>query len=100
MSVTTADVAAWGAFELPVTPLLEQLERTLAAAVERLETHYYYDDPMTSTQELAVIMQTARWWKRRQTPEGRSAFGGDIAVSITEFDPDVHAMLTPRPGIA
>lgn len=98
--LTTADVAAWGAFEEPTGPVLVQLERTLAAAVERLEAHYYYDDPMTATQELAVLMQTARWWKRRQTPEGRSAFGGDIAVSITEFDPDVHAMLTPREGLA
>ena len=101
MTVSAADVAPWGKFKLPdVAAELSMLERAVAATLEYLGSHYYVSDPMTDTEELAAIMQCARWWARRNTPEGRSAFGGDIAVTITQMDPDVHAMLTPRSGLA
>lgn len=100
MAVTPADVAVWGRFKAPAGDELALLQRVIDASAEVLERDYVITIPPTATEELAVIMQSARYWKRRDTPEGRSAFGGDIAVTITSFDPDIDAMLTPQIGFA
>lgn len=101
MAVTSASVAAWGRFDVPADAELDLLDTLVDAALEHL-ARYYALDPLalTATQTIAVTMQVARWWKRRDTPEGRDAFGGDIAVSISAFDADVDAMLQPRPAVA
>lgn len=102
--VTAASVAAWGRFALPTGDELALLELVTEAAELHLRTYYVMEDldtfVLTATEELAVTMQAARLWKRRDTPEGRSAFGGDIAVTITSMDPDIDAMLTPAIGFA
>lgn len=103
MAVTVEQVAAWGNFKAPTdASLLALLESTTQASIDHLAAFYYITDvdDLTPVQLTAVLMQTARLWKRRETPEGRSAFGGDVAVTITAFDPDIHALLRPRPAIA
>ena len=104
MSVPTvlpADVAAWGRFPVPVEPLeLDLLATTISASLEQLGRDFHLDDPLTSGQRTAVIMQAARIWARRNTPEGRASFGGDIAVSVVSFDAGVYELLQPRFGIA
>ena len=100
MAVVAADVAAWGRFTLPTGAELTVLDATVAAATTRLTRDYYIDTPTTSEQDLAILLLSARLWKRRDTPEGRDAFGGDIAVSISAEDVDVVALLMPRSRIA
>lgn len=102
MAVTPAAVAAWGRFKLPAGDELALLETVISSAAEVLERDYVIVDPeaLLASEELAIVMQCARYWKRRDTPEGRAAFGGDIAVTITSFDPDIDAMLTPQIGFA
>jgi len=101
MTVTANDVATWGRFPVPVDDTeLDLLTVTVAAATEQLARNFYIDEPMTDAQKTAVTMQAARIWARRNTPEGRSSFGGDIAVSVVAFDAGVYELLEPRPGIA
>lgn len=101
MTVSAATVAAWGRFDVPAPgPELDLLGTLVAAGLEHLGRYYRIDDPITATQSIAVNLQVARWWARRDTPEGRAAFGGDVAVTVTSFDADVDAMLQPKPGIA
>lgn len=100
-SVSAGDVATWGRFPVPVDTLeLELLDNTIAAAREQLGRDFHLSDPLTATQTTAVVMQSARMWARRNTPEGRASFGGDIAVSVVAFDSDVYKLLEPRIGIA
>ena len=100
MAVTAADVAAWGRFAVPTGTELSILEQTISAATARLSRDYYLDDPTTDDQDLAIILVSARLWKRRDTPEGRDAFGGEVAVSISSEDADAVALLMPRSGLA
>ena len=100
-AVLPADVASWGRFPVPVELTeLELLTTTIAASVEQLGRDFYLDDPLTAGQRTAVVMQAARIWARRNTPEGRGSFGGDIAVSVVSFDAGVFELLLPRFGIA
>jgi hypothetical protein len=103
-TVTAASVATWARFTAPPAESdeLELLELVIDAALEHLDRDYVIADTadLTATEALAVTMQVARLWKRRDTPEGRAAFGGEVAVLVTRFDDDVHAMLVPKVGIA
>ena len=100
MTVTAASVATWGRFTLPEGDELAILQQVIAAAISRLSRDYYIDDPATDDQEIAITLICARLWKRRDTPEGRDAFGGEIAVSISADDADAVALLVPRSGFA
>lgn len=100
MTVTAETVAAWARFKVPVGPELTVLTTTISAVVARLRRDYYLDVVLTPEQEVAVILVTARLWARRNTPEGRGAFGGEIAVNIAPDDVDAVAQLIPRAGFA
>ena len=100
MAVDAAAVATWGRFAVPTGTELTLLNSTIAAATAKLSRDYYLDTPTTADQDLAITLVTARLWNRRDTPEGRDAFGGDIAVAITAADLDVDALLMPRAGMA
>lgn len=96
MNVTAATVASWGKFNLPTGAELDLLEGVVAAVAEHVGTHYYVADPPTADQTLAMIMASARLWKRRSTPEGVQQFGDAIAVRISSIDPDVEKLLVRR----
>lgn len=101
MTVTAASVATWGRFKVPTdVEEVALLDLVVAGALSRIGRDYYLDSPLTADQELAVCLVAARLWKRRDTPEGRDAFGGEIAVSISADDADAVALLVPRPGFA
>lgn len=100
MTVTAASVAAWGRFETPTGTELDLLEQVIAATTARLSREYFISSPPTDDDELAIKLVAVRLWARRNTPEGRNAFGGDIAVTITADDADAVALLMPRPGFA
>jgi hypothetical protein len=101
MTVTAATVALWSKFPLPdPEDELALLELIIAAVTEHVEDHYVVADPMTDSQELAVMMQSARMWRRRDTPEGVIAFDELGAVRVTRLDPDVERMLTAQVNFA
>tara|TARA_R110000772_G_scaffold11331_1_gene35561 strand:+ start:212 stop:514 length:303 start_codon:yes stop_codon:yes gene_type:complete len=100
MAVTAADVATWGRFGIPTGTELTLLDRVILAATSRLGRDYYLDDPTTPDQDMAIILVSVRLWARRNSPEGRDAFGGDFAVSISPDDADAVALLMPRNGLA
>lgn len=100
MAVTAADVAAWGRFSVPTGVELTLLDRVILAATSRLGRDYYIDDPTTDDQDMAIILVSVRLWARRNSPEGRDAFGGDFAVSISPDDADAVSLLMPRSGLA
>lgn len=96
MAVTAATVATWGKFPTPTGEELELLERVVAAVTEHVTGGYEVSDPLTDTEELAVIMQCSRLWRRRDTPEGVAAFAEVAAIRLARLDPDVATMLVPR----
>lgn len=96
MAVTAATVASWGKFPAPTGAELELLERVVAAVTEHVEGGYEVSDPLTESEELAIIMQCSRLWRRRDTPEGVAAFADVAAIRLGRLDPDVANMLVPR----
>jgi hypothetical protein len=100
MTVTSSDVAAWGKLPVPTGENLVLLDRVLAAVVEHISTRYQVADPLTDTQEMAVILQASRLWRRRDTPEGVIAFDELGTVRVSALDSDVREMLTPQWGFA
>jgi len=96
MTVTAATVATWSKFPTPLGDDLTLLELVVAAVTAHIEDNYTVNDPLTEPQELAVIMQAARVWRRRDTPEGVIAFDELGAVRVSRLDPDVAEMLRPR----
>lgn len=102
MTVTAAAVAGWGKFPqvLADEDAVVLLDLVVAAVTAHIIKNYQVSDPMTDTDELAVIMQCSRIWRRRDTPEGVIAFDELGAVRVSRLDPDVAEMLTPRFGFA
>lgn len=100
MAVTAADVAHWA--KLPSVPSgteLDLLERTLAAVIVHITERYAVPDLVEdwdAAQEQALMMQTARIWRRRSTPEGLAAFGDSGVMRVFGLDADVEKLLTPR----
>lgn len=96
MAVTAATVQKWGKLNngAPFTgDDLTLMELVVAAVTGHVEKHFIVSDPMTDSQELAITMQCARLWRRRDTPEGVLAFGDLGAVRVSRLDPDVEEML-------
>lgn len=100
MAITTADVANWAGESVPTGDSLALLERCLAAVSEHVDTYYVTDDPLTDSQEQAVLMQSARLWRRRQSPDGVAAFGEFGPIRVSTLDPDVIGLLMPVWGFA
>lgn len=97
MAVTVDDVVEWGKLPDPGSeePLLQKV---LDAVVAHVTAHYVVDeDPAnwTDDQDVAVLMQTVRLWKRRDTPEGLLEFEELGAVRVSSIDGDVERLLAP-----
>lgn len=101
LSTTAAAVAAWGRFSVPTdTDELAALTRVAAAVDEYLSREYLIDDPPTDAQQQAAVMQAARLWRRRDTPEGVATFDEFGAIRVASTDPDVRALLVRRINLA
>jgi hypothetical protein len=98
---TVDDVAAWAGISqrsATVDALLGQcLDATVAAVGDRLGPWEVITD-WSPTVYQAVVMQSARLYKRRSSPEGVAGFGDLGIVRVTTFDPDIEAMLNPSLG--
>jgi hypothetical protein len=55
-----------------------------------------YDEVVPANLREATLLQTARTFRRRLSPEGVAGFGDFGAVRVTRVDPDVEAMITPN----
>ena len=56
---------------------------------------YYYDEVVPDNVREATLLQTARQFRRRLSPEGVAGFGEFGAVRVSRLDPDVEALITP-----
>lgn len=102
-SVTVADVALWGKFGAPDPGSDEDvlLQRVVDAVAGHIVDNYQVDDDAwTDAQELAHLLQCARLWRRRDTPNGIAAFADVGALRIDSLDRDVSMLLTPQWGFA
>lgn len=96
--ITVVDVADWSNFAVPGagSAELSLLERTFAGVVEHITYRYVVDDPLTDSQEQAVIMQTAALWRRRNSLDGVASFGEFGPIRVSALDPHVQLMLVER----
>lgn len=104
VTVTPAEVAAWANIEnIDDSARSALMQNVIDAAVGIIDaiSLEWPDDPATehpgrtAATELAVKMQSARWWARRDSPQGVAGFGVDYAVRVSRVDPDVEALIRP-----
>jgi hypothetical protein len=101
MTVTADNVTDWitsssgttVALSADDTALLEQV--VSAVTVHVAHTYTYAGDTMPDDYTQAIVMQSARLWERRNTPNGVAGFGEFGAVRVSRLDPDVAALLGP-----
>ena len=73
----------------------ELLANMLAAATDWVADRVYPEEMTTSdTVANAILLQSSRWYKRRQSPEGVAGFASEgFVVRVGRFDPDIIASL-------
>lgn len=92
LKLTTAPVA--GSAEAGI------LDEVLEAALEDVEEQLRADaisadaDEYPSKIRVAVLMQAARWYKRRSSPEGVAAFGDFGPIRVMGLDADVEQLIS------
>lgn len=70
------------------------LAQALQTAGEHVRSRCYPESWNTSEVQHAVLMLANRLYKRRQSPDGTSGFGGDgLVVRVIANDPDIRALL-------
>lgn len=94
MTVTAEDAAEWAKV---VDDDRELFDRVFAAVVGRITSVYALPaaptDEQTADWDMAILLASARLWKRRLTPEGLidTPLGG--VIRIGGFDRDEQALL-------
>lgn len=96
-AVTVDDVAA----QLALTHRTPTIDAILADCLDATATLFtrrlgVWVDPVWPPDiEQAVTLQTARLYKRRNSPEGVTGFGDLGVVRISALDPDIDQLLGP-----
>lgn len=93
MTITVADIKAWGKITTSSDDAL--IQAVLDAVVDHVETLHDLPSSYSPAARQAVIMQCARLWKRRDTPEGVLNFQDSGVIRIGNLDNDVQTMLAP-----
>lgn len=93
MSITVDDCKNWAKITGDDNDALVGV--VLAAVVDHLATKYDVPAEYPDAVALAVRIQVARWWKRRDAPGGTVEVGPDGAVVRVGFDPDLTDILGP-----
>ena len=52
-------------------------------------------EPIEDDARLAALLMAARWYSRRNSPDGLVGFGDSGGTSIRNLDPDVRDLLKP-----
>jgi hypothetical protein len=89
--VQAAEVKLW--IDVDVSDTI--VDQVIAAVETSLAATHDIPDPATADVRLAVTMQVARLLQRRRTPEGIMQFGGEVAIRVNRFDPDIDRLLAP-----
>lgn len=92
---TAAEVFNWLAVSAPHADDLAQMDLVLAAVEAHVAQGHTRPITAAPDYELAVVMQSARVYKRRNSPEGVVSFGEDGAIRVSSIDRDVAALLAP-----
>lgn len=94
-AVTVDDVANWLGITVrgPVVDgvLSSVLNAVVANVGPRLGS--WVPDPWPADVDEAIVMQSARIYKRRNSPEGVAGFGDLGVVRVVALDPDVESMI-------
>lgn len=95
--ISVEDVVAWTpGMSMPEGDELALLERVLAAVLEGVALECTLPDEGSPSIDQAIIMQTARLWRRRDSVDGVAAFNNDFGpIRVNRFDSDVQALLAP-----
>lgn len=96
-AITIDDVAAWLGITTRNAAIDSMMQRCLDAVVSNVADRIgsWVPEPWPSNVETAVLMQSARVYKRRSSPEGVAGFGDLGVVRVTLLDPDVVDLLGP-----
>lgn len=100
-TVTPEDVVAWADIDRELSDAEQALLQLVIDASTAFVTAYCVpldeDDPdltQDGVMRLAIIMQSLRLFKRRETPEGITAvFDGVAAMRVSAFDPDITKLI-------
>lgn len=92
---TVDTVACWAQLDLDDGDRTVMLN-VIDAVIEHVAHAYDVDedDPPLDVRQ-AVTMQSARIYKRRETPTGLAGFGEGFVARVTKLDPDVARLLEP-----
>ncbi len=95
MAFDRNDVEAW--LNQPADSLdPEILDRLIAAVADHAGDHYDVNAVSADRWDQALIMQTARLWQRKYSPDGLAGSGSDdlVPIRIPSFDVDVQRLLS------
>lgn len=96
-AVTATDVVEWGSLDtggVGGTPLVQRVVDAVTLFIKGRYELLDADEALWGADaQLAVIMQAARLYKRRRSPEGVAGFGEMGVVRISRIDPDVAELL-------
>ena len=95
MAFTAGDVEKW--LGVTVGSLdAGTLTRIIAAVTDHAEQHYTEADVAADRWDQALIMQSARLYQRKRSPDGLAAGNDDTGpVRVLAFDADVQRLLSP-----
>lgn len=91
---TPAELGAW--LKIPadtITAKTAELTLCLEAAIDDLTERCNLPAAWNRKVKLACLMQAARYWKRKDSPEGVAGFGDLGPIRVMSFDPDVERMV-------
>lgn len=68
---------------------------TIEAVCELAADRFGFDvaDDIPKVVRRAVLMQTHRILRRKDSPEGVVGFGENVALRVSRFDPDIEALI-------
>jgi hypothetical protein len=92
---TPSELAAWLKIPGDLDAAREaQLQMCIDAAIDYIEDRCELPNAWNQRIRLAVLMQAARWHKRKDSPEGVAGFGEMGAVRVMSLDPDIERILS------
>jgi hypothetical protein len=93
--VDPAAVFAWMGTPAPTDAAMESMVGVVDAVIFNIARTHTVPDPADPDYDLGIIMQCARLWKRKSSPEGVIANSEFGAIRVTRLDPDIERMLDP-----
>jgi hypothetical protein len=94
-TLTVDDLANWLAITVRSQTIDAALQRCLDGVVSHLTPRLgsWVPEPWPTHIEQATLIQAARLYKRRNSPEGVAGFGEMGVVRVSTLDPDVEALI-------